>query len=293
MHTNNSGDLVAWVYTSNCDKQDFKIQLYVSQFEKYINKWITHIGEVVEAIRNYNEAIYENFRNAVVKTPDKFISFEEYLLYLKKEYCVRYGDDDSYIFDEYIRTFKMMPTNEKNKPLLEKYKKAIIYAIGFLHNAMQNMSREGFANTGIMYPSPGIETELFYELDYITNFKGAFNQYSYNMEKVYYLEPNSNYGYYDKLFARDLIEEIKPIINNYIAFNNDESDEETIVLIKLAQYLDALNCKCLLNRNVPNEEQYREKLLLDDEWVKLFEEDEEIEQTQGINIDELLKLYGG
>lgn len=288
----NSGDLVAWVYTSNHNNKGFEIKLYVSHFEKYINKWINHIGDVIDAIQNYNETIYERFRNTIIKTSNEFRSFEEYLIYLQKEYCARYGDNDSYIFDEYVRIFRMIPTNKNNKPLLAKYQNAIVYSIGFLHNALQNMSRKDFENTGIKHPSSNIETELFYELDYISNFNGAFNRFSYNLEKVYYLDPNSNYGYYDKLFARNLIEKIKPIINNYISFNNDESDEETIVLIKLAKYLDALKSKCLLNQNIPNEEKYRENVLSDDEWVELFKEDAEIEQIKEIDIEEILKMYG-
>ena len=53
-------------------------------------------------------------------------------------------------------------------------------------------------------------------------------------------------------------------------FENTEEDEEVIVLIQLAKYLDALKGKNLLNKNIPNEEKYRTALLSKPELKDLF-----------------------
>jgi len=62
---------------------------------------------------------------------------------------------------------------------------------------------------------------------------------------------------------------MKDWLNGYVVFTNHESNEETIVLVHLAQYLDCLNHKSCINKNIPNSLKYRERLLLDDEMREL------------------------
>lgn len=288
------GDLSATIYTSKDSDYGLHLPLYINQFERYLEKWIFHIRDVIDAIHNYNESVYEKLRKEPVKGPGEFDDTVEYLRYLKEEYSRRFGDDNSYIFDEYIRMFEISLTNPQNQVLLEKYKNAILYAIGFLQNSMRNMSQSGTENTGIQYEDPGIETDLFLELSHISNPNSSFSAYSYNLEKVLYLEPESQYSYYDKLYARGLLEDVKEAINVFVAFNNNESDEETLVLISLAEYLDALSSKNILNKNIPNEEKYRVKVLSTQEWEGLFVKSPDTEK-QSVDLsmlDEILKMYG-
>lgn len=270
MFLRSDGDLTATVYTSTRGVDRLQIPLYLKQFEAYVQKWISFIEKVIEAIRSYNDDVYDRFRKIQIK---KLISFNgdvvEYLKNLKLEYDRRFGDDHSYIFDEYIRVFSVDLTNKENKEKLLKYQNAILYAMQFLENALQNMSFDGFENSGIKYPDKCVATDLFLELSHIFSMKSAFAGYSYNLEKVYYLETGS---FWDKDYARRLLEQIKPIINRFVVFDNNESDEETLVLVQLAKYFDALNESNLLNRNIPNEEKYRMKVLNETEYRALLNE---------------------
>lgn len=267
------GDLTATVYTSKHDEYPISIPLYINEFENYVCKWVLFIEKVIEAIKIYNDSVYKNFRNTPIKKLSDFDSnVVEYLKYLKNEYSKRFGDQNSYYFDEYIRIFSITLTKEENKEKLEKYRGAILYSMDFLITGMQNMSFEEFENSGIKYPDASIETFLFLELSHPFSLKSEFSKFSYNLEKTYYLEQDSPYSYWDKQYARGLLEEVKPSINKFVVFENNESDEETIVLIQLARYFDALDNKNLLNKNIPNEEKYRIKTLSDSEWEFLFEE---------------------
>lgn len=272
-----SGDLHATVYTSCGDGYGIHIPLYVNQFERYLGKWIDHIGNVIDAIHNYNEGIYDEFRRKPVKHLYEFKSIVEYLQYLQAEYSQRFGDYNSYIFEEHIRVFRITLTNPHNQALLEKYKNAIIYSLTFVHNSLQNMSQEGAENTGIVHKDPNAETELFVELTFFSNENSVFSPFSYHLQKAYNLDPRSHSSCYDKQHAKGLLEEVKDSINQFVIFKNNESDEETVVLITLAKYFDALNGKTLLNKNIPNEEQYRIQCLSEEEWEELLliETDEE------------------
>ena len=84
----------------------------------------------------------------------------------------------------------------------------------------------------------------------------------------------------------------KKMINRYVYFTNEETDEEVYVLIKLALYIEALNRKSIINKNIPNEEQYREKVLSQREMDELSEEEPE-EEADLTKIQEVLKAYGG
>ena len=288
------GDLTATVYTSKHGEHPIFIPLYVNQFKNYVDKWVLFLKEVIEAIKIYNDSVYEKFRNTTLKKLSDFNgSVVEYLKYLKDEYSKRFGDQCSYCFDEYIKVFNITLTNEENKQKLEKYRNAILYSMEFLINGMQNMSFEEFENSGIEYPDALIETFLFLELSHPFSLKSEFTKFSYNLEKIYYLEQNSSYSYWDKKYARGLLEEVKPSINKFIVFENNESDEETMVLIQLARYLDALNNKNLLNKNIPNEEKYRIKTLSSSDWESLFEEViPEDSESNGMSLEEILKMYG-
>ena len=61
------------------------------------------------------------------------------------------------------------------------------------------------------------------ELSHPFSLKSEFTKFSYNLEKIYYLEQNSSYSYWDKQYARGLLEEVKPSINKFVVFENNES----------------------------------------------------------------------
>ena len=285
-------DLVAIIYTSK--DGTIRLPLYVKEFEKYLGKWINLIPKVIEAKEKYANNIYENFRNEPVKFLSDFKKdIVEYLYYLKGEYGRRFGNEQCCIFDEFIRVFNLKLTDNRNDEKLNKYKNAIIYSLTFLRNAMQNMSFKGYENTGIKHPTPNIETDLFNELSYISSYESSLSEYSYNLSKIYYLESDSPYDYYDKIYARQLLKEPIELINEYVVFTNTEPDEEVIVLIHLVLYLDSLKNDTLLNKNIPNEKEFREQLLNKDELEGLFAtKPNDNTLSSNISLEEILMKYG-
>lgn len=288
-------DLEAWIYTSEKESGYIILPIYIAQFEEYSIKWIDLIPKIIEAKNNFTDKEYARLRQEPIKSLSDYSNdVVQYLAYLKQEYCERFDYGSDYIFDQYIRVFTIALSDSRNAELLVKYQHAILYAIEFVRNELQNMSYAGYDNTGIRYPDPNVETTLFDELSCISIYGSSFSKYAYNFEKLYCLEPDY-YDPADKYYARRLLEEPKKIINQFVHFTNLEADDETIVLVNLAQYLESLTRKSLLNKNIPNELEYRIKVLSEEELKDLYTEVETIESAK-TSIEEVLRLidsYGG
>lgn len=277
---NNSGDLYVHVYsimphqtvtTTERDNENniFQIPLYMNQFEEYLRKWVNFLAVVIEAIKNYNDAVYDRYREMPLKVQETFATYGEYLEYLKQESQKRFGSHHGFLFDEYARFLSCGISDDRNKYKAQKYQNAIRYAISFVHSELQDMTFEGFEHTGIKEDN-FTETSLFLEL-YMPSDRGSeFNKYHYNFSKVYQLIDGD---FYERRMARVLLEKVKPLINRYVYFSNQESDVETVLLVNVALYLNALEQNCVLNRNIPNELRFRERLLSEEE-IALFQESE-------------------
>ncbi len=289
-------DLTAFIYPSDRSKKTVYLGLYVSQFEQYLKKWIDFIPKITEAKNKYTDDEYEKLKKTPVKGLSEFNDdIVHWLMYLKDEYCNRFDYGSEYIFDEYIRIFTIQLSDSRNNSALQKYQNAVKYSLTFLRNELQNMSYEGFENNGIQFPETWLETTLFDSLSSISPEDGPFSKYGYNLQKTYYLGSNYPYNEYDKMFARGLLEAPKELINNYVHFTNNEPDEERIVLVQLALYLEAMTRKCFLNRNIPNTLECRMRVLTDEEYNDLFIEKagDESQLETGEDLLNLLKEFGG
>ncbi|MCM1260392.1 MAG: hypothetical protein NC182_05600 [Prevotella sp.] len=269
-NSHNDCDLVAHIYTSKRDGTTIRIPLYIKQFENYLNKWVEFINEVIEAIENYCDNVNEEFKKQTLKSMESFASYVEYLYYLREEEERRFSNDMGYIYDKYIKIFNIRLSNEKNQIKLEKYKNAIRYAATFQYNAIQNMSFEGFQNTGIKFKDATYQIPLFDALEHCRSFEGDFSKYGYNLSKTRHLISDT---VEDRIFARDLVYEKKEFLDRYIFYNGLESDEELYILVELALYLNSLMGKNLVNRNIPNTEKFREKILSEEELSELMKDE--------------------
>lgn len=75
---------------------------------------------------------------------------------------------------------------------------------------------------------------------------------------------NSSVGY-DVVYARQVLEDLKPLVNDYIKFTNDEPKEHSRLIFQIATYLDALHQNGYINSSIPNLFLFREiSLLLED-----------------------------
>lgn len=294
-HSGDDADLMALIYPSDRGQTIYH-GLHISQFEQYLVKWIDFIPKIIEAKNNYTDKEYEKLR----QTPVKYLSdFKEdivqYLMYLKEEQLKRFDYGYDYIFDDYVTFFTIKLSDARNNIILKKYQNAVLYSLAFLRNELQNMSYEGYENNGIKCPDRAIETTLFDSISNIYAYDSGFSEYGYNLGKIYYLSPSNTYHEYDKFYARNLLEEPKELINKYVYFTNKEPDEERFVLVRLALYLDALSTKSILNKNIPNTEDYRMQVLSDEQYEELFVEEEYDDESEDIpkELLEFIKKFGG
>lgn len=290
----NDADLIAHIYVTN-DRMPVNIELYINEFEQYLSKWINCISDVIDVKNKYVENKYEVLRKMPVKNLLDFDNdYVKYIEHLREEYIRRIDESMEYVLEEYIDIFKIKLSNADNRKKLEKYKTAIMYSLDFLKNSLQEMNFDGFENTGIEYPDRRMETNLYIELQSPNVLSGEFAKYSYEVQKVYNLASNSGSSIFDRQHTRHLLEKVKLLINKYVFFTNNECDEETYVLIKLALYLESLTRKSIINKNIPNHFQYRERLLTQAEIDELHQEEAATEFTpmSQIELEELLKKYG-
>ena len=277
-HRHGTGDLMAIIYNFPQDQSEGKsvpdytydcVSLSILDFQKYLQLWLDFVPTIIAAIHKYNDAKYDEFRKLPIKKLTDCKNDLERIAVLRKEYNQRYGNNIDEIFDLYLDACSIYLSSEKNRLLLEKFKNAIMYSCQFLYNALQNMSFDGYENTGLVDDKSSF---LFYELYYADSYKiDDFKDYGYHLSKLYLLHSIS---YFEKERIRHLLEEIKPIVNKYVVFTNSELEDETLILIQMAIYFAALESKCTLNRNIPNELKYRIRTLSQEEVEELLKEDE-------------------
>ncbi len=282
VHRLSNGDLVAIIYNFPEDKSGGKnvpdythnyVPLYVKHFQNYLQRWLDFIPTIITAIHNYNDTRHDELKQLPIKKLSDCKNDIEKIAVLKHEYNRRYGDEIDEIFDFYLTVFVYHLSNEYNRTLIEKYKNAIRLGCEFLYNALQNMSFDGYDNTGLKYNKNSF---LFYELYYASPYDIlSLHSYGYHLSKLYLLNSRS---YFDNERARHLLDELKPIANRYVIFTNSEVEDETLILMQMVIYFAALESKCTLNKNIPNDLQYRTKLLSQEEIEALLEE-EEIEES--------------
>ena len=265
------GDLSVHIYTSEENSDIETLQLYVYKFEAYLKKWINFMDEIMDAVKSFQHKSVDELIERPILTADVFPSYADYINNLRKEYRDRDDGYSDYILEYYEKLFCLKITDPQNADKLERYKNAIKYSLGYLHTRLQTMCNDDESYTGIKYPEPHIFTELYLELWNSTNHNGELSRHHYELEKLSYLDDS---GSFDERYARRLLDKIKPLINKYVVFTNTESAFETKVLVSIALYFEGLSMPGILNRNIPNSLEYRERMLTEEEWNELVKKKE-------------------
>lgn len=268
---NDNCDIHAVVYTSN-DSEHKRIQIYIAQISEYVKTRLNFVSEIIKAIDEYHEEIISQYRIRRIKKEKEFDNYVDYLQNLYKEQEDRLGNDALYPFNYVINLFQLRLTNPVNQEKFDLYLNAFRYAIGFEHNSLQNMSYEGLDNNGLIYTSKNIETSLFILLYNPDSGSSEQRRYGYNLNKICYLSYEAGDG--DKQWAYVQLKEALPFLEKYVSLEKAQDDFEHYALVQLALYLDCLENICLLNKNIPNDLKYRERLLTNDEWNHLIAEEE-------------------
>ncbi|GLO68476.1 hypothetical protein [Oceanobacillus kimchii] len=256
---NDDCDIYAVVYT-NKDEDNFKrVRIFIPQIFNYVKKWLEFVAEIINSIDEYKNKFIIDLKNRPIKKEKEFDSYLNYLKNLKAEQTERSGLENWYDLDPIINLFEVKISNKKNQVKMNLYLNALKYAISFEHSSIQNMSQVGFENNGLKHCEKNIETTLYYEL--YSPYSGSVEQksFSYNLEKIQFLSYDSEET--DKKWAYKKLKEALPFLEKYVSFKDAKSDFEHYSLVQLALYLDCLENNCLINKNIPFDLMYRERLL--------------------------------
>ena len=256
---NDDCDIYAVVYTSK-DNESFKrVGIYIEQVFKYVEIRVNFIEKIIDYIDTYQKDMILKLKKQHIKNDTEFNSYIEYLTNLDEEAKDRYGDGHWYSFEYVIKLLQLKLSDSENENKMKLYINALKYAIKFEHNALQNMSNIGYENSGLKYSKENIETSLYIELYSPSSGSKEERRYGYNIEKIQYLSYDS--GDSNKDWAYVQLNEAREFFEKYVSFKNVKSDFEYYALVNLALYLECLENDCIINKNIPNDLKYREKLL--------------------------------
>ena len=247
-------DLTAVVYASQDDGDAQYIGIKIEPFVLYLNKWIDILKDIERKIYIYIEEEKERFKKKPILLPKDFESYLKYIDNLHKEYEHRVGDPSGYLnyFEYYKLAFQIHFDNAETEKKKECYKAAIKYMFRYLHDQMQEMDDKKYS--GIKDLPDNYNTNLFYELYLPIEGKSKFSNERSAFTYVNNLD--SNYQY-DVHHAREVLDVIKPLVNEYVEFSNTEPKDETHLLLQIATYFDALKQDGYINRRIPNTNEYR------------------------------------
>lgn len=256
---NDDSDLHAVVYTSKDEQYNKRIKIYILQIFEYIKTRVNFIENIIEAIESYHNKVILEFKSSHIKSIDEFGNYIDYLENLDNVAEERFGSEYWSKFDYIINLLKLRLSNSKNKNKVELYINALIYSVDFEYNALQNMSYVGFENNGIINAKDNYETSLLSELYSLNSKSDIQRKYSYNFEKIEYLNYDS--GDSNKSWAYVNLKKVSSFLERYVSFEGATGDFEHYALVQVALYLHCLENKCIVNESIPNDLKYREKLL--------------------------------
>lgn len=246
----------AMVYSDELDMPKV-LSISTQRMKEYIEYVYGLIDSVIiPGIETFKERRRNEFREQKMKPVESFADYIDYLNYLKEEARKRYSADNDYYIDEAILFFSVNFNEKKNQTGLRKLQNALKLAISFFHNSLQNMSWEGYENTGIKYPEETDSEFLLHCLLFNRNNSKKAMDYGYEIGTLHELrdEENSSYVY-------GQINNMRSFLEKYISLEGEYTRKEMYVLTQIALYADALRNKNLINQNIPNDLKYRYRCL--------------------------------
>ena len=251
---NSENELRARVYSSTNEDFIKEINISVNEVFEYIKAKYDYIRIITKKIKEYQDGIIKDWINKVIPAKEEFLNYGEYLESLKNEddkRCGFYKNDLEHV--QKIMNFKL--EDVQNMQLFKLYKNAIKYAVQLLHKQLQKMFVNGYK-----------EDENYYEHDFICKLFSldgvSFNNCSYSNEKMLpFCYPELG----DTYWAKKQFEKMKPNIERYLHVDGNENDFEKYLLWEMACYFNSLENQGPINAIIPNSEEYRIKLLSEDE----------------------------
>ena len=232
----------------------------------HIYSKIDFIDKIIENVNNYISIEKEKLINTIMKSKNDFVNYMDYLYYLKEEANDRdinfplYTSlgDNFFVIDLLLNR---NVSNIDNQIKINLYINAIKYSIEFYHQSLQLLD---INYSGIKYPNKNHETDLLTLLISGLEYPNDEDLY-YFLSKTEYLIDTDRSQTDITLIRKLIYSNFKKYMETYFQITENEDNEELFILIKTTLYFYNLENNTMLNRNIPNDLNYRLKLLTDEE----------------------------
>lgn len=247
-------DLHAHAFVNEANSWGEDICIHMDQVFAHIKYRYSLLNKIGCALERFQEAKIDEFRNTPVPDRGEGESELSYVERLKEAEAERFGSNNDFVYDFAKKALSFEPTDPANKAAAERYKNAWRFALDLQLNVLRDMSREGVEHAGI----EGDDTDwiLFEHLEYCGCHCEELSWFSYNLEKIGYLDGTS--GESDAAWGRIKLREMDGILGKHVVFDyENDSDEELYMLSRIALYEIALEHDCEINEAIPLDERYR------------------------------------
>jgi hypothetical protein len=265
LYNENSGDLTAVIYNSQTKEYCKRLSINVSEVFSFVKACFEYTRQIVQKVKQYQKDKVNKYRQEHINLPEESDSYGSYLENLKNETTKR----QDYLSDNLnyaCQLEELRLTDERNIQKFSLYKNAIKYALTFVHKQLQDMRNKKYKYNGMKYCKENIETSLFHEILYLDGVTCSVPGYIYSVGKiVVFLNPESR----NIWLAESEYSKMLPFIKQYVYVSEEEGYFERYVLMEVAFYLNKLENICLMNVNLPNSLDFREKLLSENELLTL------------------------
>lgn len=247
-------NLTAVIYSADRDGEAMYLGLQVEPFMRYLQKWVDFLDDIEKGIRIFIEKKKEEYRKEVISVAADFDNYLDYIDNLRMEYKRRYSDAHLEYFERYKLAFTIKFDNKDTELKRKCYQNAVKYMFGCLHKQLQGMNEK--ENTGLVGLEENEINNLFFELYQPIELGSEFSN---DRSAFTYVDNLRSSVDWDVRYARQVLDKIKPTVNEYVEFNNTESPDETELLFQIAAYFDALQHDGYISRSIPNTEEFRGK----------------------------------
>ncbi|MGL5550445.1 MAG: hypothetical protein ACRDD4_12155 [Culicoidibacterales bacterium] len=263
------GEFLAYVYTGNSPMKI--IEIHLSELYAFINYKYSRLEYVADKVVEIVSRNKEIFMHQVIKAPQDFKTYPEYLEMIQNEVHKRYGEEVYELELEFFRNIFFLECdgdNEKQE-LLTKFKKSIQLIMEKFHRALQDMNDESLDIVQKLYCIPTENT--------------LYKEYQYEINKVLCWEADTQFD----AITESSFKKIESILADIFTFFELNDKKEVQIWLQIILYFANLEIHSELNKIIPNELSYRNRILSEQE-LENFTKD--INQQSDISIVELDKI---
>ena len=231
------------------------IPIFWHEIINYINHRYSILNDVILKIKEFQKNTLIEMKNTTIENYKN----GDYISYLKNLRCesekrfISYEPETEIKF--VIDFFNFKPLNKMNKLLHKKYSEALKLAISFKHNEIQNMTSEGYKNSGLKYGKFCCDSTLLFELTHLHNVGKENGEYTIPFRKI--LENFHLNGHLTDYETEEYLKIVKPFLEKYVSLEDANDNFSYYSLIKMALYKNNLENNSIINLNIPNQLKYR------------------------------------